>query len=132
MAYGKSTDGQDWSTEHQMAKNKLMVTYSDRYNALKAELQAIGFVCQGSLQTRRIGCGTATCGCHQDPDKRHGPYHYWTRKNRGKTVGLMLTEEELLLYREWIGNNRRLERILREMRKVSARVLALTTGRKAP
>ena len=27
-----------------------------------------------------------------DPDARHGPYHYWTRKARGKTVGLKLTE----------------------------------------
>ena len=44
-----------------------------------------------------------------DPEARHGPYHYWTRKARGKTVGLKLTEEELGLYREWIENNRELE-----------------------
>ena len=118
--------------ENRMAPNERMLKYLDRYNALKAELQAIGFVCQGSVQTRRIGCGTATCGCHQDPGNLHGPYHYWTRKNRGKTVGLKLTQEELPIHREWIRNNRRLERILREMRNVSARVLAFTTGRKAP
>ena len=34
------------------------------------------------------------------------PDHYWTRKARGKTVGLKLTEDELGLYREWIENNR--------------------------
>ena len=38
------------------------------------------------------------CRCHHDPDARHGPYHYWTRKARGKTVGLKLTEDELGLY----------------------------------
>ncbi len=59
-------------------------------------------------------------------------WDYWTRKSRGKTVGLMLTADELPLYREWIENNRNLERVLREMRTVSTRALALTTGRKAP
>jgi len=36
-------------------------------------------------------CGNATCRCHKDPHNRHGPYHYWTRKSAGKTVGMMLT-----------------------------------------
>ena len=115
-----------------MANNKRLLNYADRYNALKAELHAIGFVCQGSVQTRQIACGTASCRCHQDPKDRHGPYHYWTRKQRGKTVGLKLTEEEFPIYRQWIQNNRRLERILREMRNVSARALAFTTGKRAP
>ena len=55
-----------------------------------------------------------------------------TRKARGKTVGLKLTEDELGLYREWIENNRELERLVEEMRRISSRVLALITGRQAP
>ncbi len=115
-----------------MAQRERLLKYSDRYHALKGEVHAIGFVCQGSVQTRWNECGKPTCRCHQDPENRHGPYHYWTRKARGKTVGMMLTEDERPLYREWIKNNRNLERLLREMRKVSTRALALTTGRKAP
>ena len=53
------------------------------------------------------------------------PYHYWTRKARGKTVGMHLTEDEVVLYQEWIENNRELERIVTEMRDISSRVLAL-------
>ena len=49
-----------------------------------------------------------------------------------KTVGLKLTEDELGLYREWIENNRELERLVEEMRRISSRVLALITGRQAP
>ena len=93
-----------------------MRQYTERYDALKAELQSLGFLFQGSLQTRRIVCGKTTCRCYHDPDARHGPYHYWTRKDRGKTVGMRLTEDELVLYQEWIENNRALERIVREMR----------------
>ena len=89
-----------------MAGADQMRQYTERYDALKAELQSLGFLFQGSLQTRRIACGKTTCRCYHDPDARHGPYHYWTRKARGKTVGMRLTEDELILYQEWIENNR--------------------------
>ena len=83
-----------------MAYSTALRRYEEQYDALKAELQTLGFIGQGSVHTRRITCGRATCRCHDDPDARHGPYHYWTRKARGKTVGLKLTEDELVLYRE--------------------------------
>jgi len=115
-----------------MAQDKRLLKYSDRYNLLKAELQTLGFISQGSVHTQRLACGNPGCRCHRDPQDRHGPYHYWTRKQGGKTVGRKLTNEELNIYREWIDNNRKLQRILREMRRVSARALALTTGKKVP
>ena len=76
-----------------MAYSAALRRYEEQYDALKAELETLGFVGQGSVHTRRITCGRApwaTCRCHDDPDARHGPYHYWTRKARGKTVGLNL------------------------------------------
>ncbi len=103
-----------------MAYSAALRRYEEQYDALKAELQTLGFMGQGSVHTRRITCGRATCRCHDDPDARHGPYHYWTRKARGKTVGLKLTEDELVLYREWIENNRKLERLVKEMRHLSS------------
>lgn len=115
-----------------MPPSDRLLQYTARYAALKRELQAVDFICLGSVQTRRMECGKPTCRCHEAPENRHGPYHYWTRKVGGKTVGLMLTDAELPLYRAWIENNRTLDRILREMRRVSTRALALTTGRKAP
>ena len=120
------------SSSESMARGDPMLAYAKQYDALKAELQTLGFLCQGSLQTRRVACGKTTCRCHHDPDARHGPYHYWTRKARGKTVGTHLTEDEIVLYREWIENNRELERIVTEMRGLSSRVLAFITGREAP
>jgi len=101
-----------------------------RYAQLKAELQKLGFVCVGSLQTRHLECGKAKCRCHEDPANRHGPYHYWTRKVAGKTVAVLVSEEDLGLYREWVARNRDLDRVVREMRKVSARALTLSTARK--
>ena len=103
------------SSNELMAHAAAMRRYEEQYDGFKAELQTLGFIGQGSVSTRRITCGRPACRCHDDPDARHGPYHHWTRKARGKTVGLKLTEDELVLYREWIANNRELERIVREM-----------------
>ena len=114
------------------AYDATMRRYEKQYDELKTELQTLGFIGQGSVSTGRITCGRPACRCHIDPEARHGPYHYWTRKARGKTVGLKLTDDELGLYREWIEDNRELERLVKEMRRVSSRVLALITGRQAP
>ena len=94
---------------------------------LKKELMALGFVCVGSLQTRQLECGKEACRCHDDPANRHGPYHYWTRKVQGRSVAVLLSDDEAVLYRAWIARNRELERVIREMRKVSARALTLQT-----
>jgi hypothetical protein len=100
-------------------------TSKQRYSELKQELQHVGFLCVGSLQTRYLTCGNPGCRCHQDPDKRHGPYHYWTRKVKGRTVTVLLTEQQVPLYREWIENNRRLEKLVQEMRLISAQMLSV-------
>jgi hypothetical protein len=100
-----------------------------RYGELKQQLQQVGFVCVGSLQTRYLPCGNAGCRCHQDPAKRHGPYHYWTRKVKGRTVTVLLKQEQVPLYREWIQNNRQLENLVREMRRVSAHLLKVEADR---
>ena len=101
------------SSNESMAYDAAMHQYEKQYDGLKAELQTLGFIGQGSVSTRRITCGRPACRCHSDPEARHGPYHHWTRKARGKTVGLKLTEDELGLYRDWIENNRELERLVK-------------------
>lgn len=103
----------------------------ERYARLKSELHALGFVCVGSLQSRHLECGKGACRCHDDPANRHGPYHYWTRKVAGKTVAVLIPADDIVLYREWLANNRTLDRVVRQMRKVSARALSLTIARKA-
>jgi hypothetical protein len=99
--------------------------WQQRYLELKQQMQKVDFVCVGSVQTRYLPCGTPGCRCHRDPAQRHGPYHYWTRKVQGRTVTVLLQQEEVALYREWIQNNRQLDRLVREMRRISARALSL-------
>lgn len=116
-----------------MSKNSSdrLAQCAKQYARLKADLQTVGYVCVGSVQSRRLRCGSPACRCHQDDAYRHGPYHYWTRKVGGKTISVILTEHQMVLYREWIDNNRALERIVRLIREVSLRALKSTVEPKA-
>jgi len=39
----------------------------------------------GSVGKQYMFCGKATCVCHQDPRKKHGPYYYLSYKEGGKS-----------------------------------------------
>ncbi len=95
-------------------------TYERKYRALAAELAHIGFISPGSLVLRETTCGKPGCRCGGDSPQRHGPYYQWSRAVAGKTISRRLSKDEAELYRDWITNRRRLERIVNEMEKVSA------------
>jgi hypothetical protein len=94
-------------------------------DALLDELADLGFVLQGTLSERMLPCGKVACRCTTDPAARHGPYLQWTLKRRGKTVGVYLSVDQAAICREWIGNNRRLEAIVRKLRALSVRAARL-------
>jgi len=94
---------------------------AQRYRELTARLAGIGFIWHGSLQKRMLTCGKERCACRTDPKARHGPYAYWTSKEAQKTVSRLLSLDEAELYEEWINNRRELERVVRQMYRLSRR-----------
>jgi len=88
------------------------------YQAIKARVSEVGFICEGSLAQLYTSCGNPNCRC-ADPEHRHGPYWQLTWKEHGKTVTRRLTPEDAALYQEWIANRRQLEAALEEMRDLS-------------
>lgn len=106
--------------------------YEEQRAELTAELSRAGFIWHGTIQRRRLTCGRPACKCHVDPDKRHGPYAYWTTKVGGKTVSRLLTPEEADLYEEWIENRRRIDATVEKLKAISRKaatvVLKLRSG----
>ena len=39
----------------------------------------------GSVVKQYMFCGKPSCACHQDPQKKHGPYYYLSSKVGGKS-----------------------------------------------
>jgi hypothetical protein len=92
-----------------------------RYRELARQLADIGFMHEGSVVRQKLACGKASCACHADPERRHGPYFYWTAKVKGRTKSRLLSEKEVALYQEWIGNRRLFRNIQRKMLDLAKR-----------
>jgi hypothetical protein len=99
-----------------------------RYQALRDQLQELGFIAPGSVIERYTICGTESCRCHGDPALRHGPYLQYTRKLAGKTLTRRLDPEQARHYREWIANRHTLDRLITEMDNVSQQAAQLLLG----
>lgn len=102
-----------------------IANYERRYRELAAQLADIGLVSSGSVTRRYTRCASPGCKCRADPPQPHGPYWQWTRKVDGKTVTRRLTSAEAKLYREWIDNDRRMRRLIDQMRTVAAKAQTL-------
>jgi len=57
-------------------------------------------------------CGKKTCRCATDPQKRHGPYHEWSRRKDGKLQHKIVTPEQYELLKRAISNYREILRLL--------------------
>lgn len=49
---------------------------------------------QGTLVAVKLRCGTKSCGCHRDPQLRHGPHLYLKyRSAEGRSTGMYVPRE---------------------------------------
>lgn len=77
----------------------------ERYEQLKTQLLELGWIAQGSVMPQ--------------------PPRAWrlTRKVKAKTISVALSAEQAALYKQAIANQRKLEKILAQMRELSKEVL---------
>ena len=79
------------------------------YARLRKQLARTGWISQGYVQDRGPGAG--------------GPCYQWTRKVKGKTVSVALSQEQYQWLKEAITNWRKLQNILQEMQRLSRQTL---------
>ncbi|MGH9656537.1 MAG: DUF6788 family protein [Bryobacteraceae bacterium] len=100
---------------------------AERRRIVSALTQA-GFCLPGSVNDERTRCGKPGCRCKADPPVLHGPYHHWTRKIDGKTVGRYLSDEQLERYGEWFDQARRLRELFNQLETLSLRIAERAEG----
>jgi Family of unknown function (DUF6788) len=93
------------------------LTRSQRAKAARiaAELAGLGPTLPGTLARRETRCGKRGCRCQADPPQLHGPYWWWTRSVRGKTVTRMLPDELYQRYRSFFADQQRARQLLAEL-----------------
>ena len=106
-----------------MAKSKKEADRDAAVRRIANELSTIGYALPGTLTVRASSCGKANCRCKSDPEARHGPYAYWTRKVGSTTKTRVLTDDQLEDYRQWLDNARRLNELVAELYELSVSVV---------
>lgn len=76
-----------------------------RYAQLQKQLRQVGWISQGYVQDRGPGAG--------------GPCYQWTRKAKGKTLSVALSQEQYHWMKEAIENWKKVQAILKEMQQIS-------------
>lgn len=99
--------------------------YRERYTELASRIAQISFMWSGSIHTRYLTCGRPDCECAKDPQARHGPYVYWTSKDKGRSVAKLLHSPEAEILGEWVKNRQEVDRIIQKMKKLSQRALKI-------
>lgn len=82
------------------------------YARRRARLGQVGWISEGYVQDRGPGVG--------------GPCYQWTRKVKGKTVSVALSQEQYEGLRAAIANWRVVQATLREMQRLSRQLLFAT------
>jgi hypothetical protein len=86
-----------------------LTQYQRKYARLREQLVRIGWISEGYVQNRGPGAG--------------GPCYQWTRKVKGKTVSVALSKEQFEWLQAAILQWRQLQQTLKEMQRLSRRVL---------
>jgi len=84
-----------------------------RYRQLQRQLARLGFLSQGSVFERK--------------PSQQGSRYVWTRKVRGKTVTVALSQEQFHWLRLAVANQRELEKIISQMQTPSRQTLFSNT-----
>jgi hypothetical protein len=80
-----------------------------QYTRLRARLSQVGWISQGYAQDRGPGAG--------------GPCYQWTRKVKGKTVSVALSQEQYQALQSAITNWKEMQEILKQMQALSREVI---------
>jgi hypothetical protein len=107
-----------------------------RAEAIAAEITAIladvPYALPGTLATRKAQCGRENCRCHASPPQLHGPYHKWTRKEKGTTVTRILGDGQHADYAPWFASRQRIRQLLAELEQLSISITENDPRRSRP
>ncbi len=99
---------------------------------LQKELSRYDRMMRGSMVKRYHKCGKKNCACHKDSGRLHGPYYYYTRKEKGKTVGNVYNAAEAQMIRPCLKSYKMVTRIVRGISEISEQIVfdEIMAGRK--
>ncbi|MGP6156685.1 MAG: DUF6788 family protein [Vulcanimicrobiaceae bacterium] len=97
----------------------------ERIANIRAAIDAVDYLCSGTLVRRTKLCGSPRCACATDPNARHGPYYEWGHMKGGKPVTRMVSPRQATALRHAIANYRKVKALLRDWEAETERLIDL-------
>jgi hypothetical protein len=85
----------------------------ERIAHIRAALDAMDYLCSGTLLRRMKMCGKPGSRCTEDPEARHGRYYEWGHMKSGKLVHRTVTAEQAALLQRAIANYRKAKKLMK-------------------
>ena len=111
------------STPKERSQKRTLNQLRERFEKTKAGLLSLGIFRKGSITKRWMTCGNPRCQCRSDPSKRHGPYYWWTTKEKGRTQAILVPKEWLSEARTCVANYKELKRKLDALSTLSEQII---------
>jgi hypothetical protein len=93
-----------------------------KFEKEKKELLSIGIFLKGSISERWMTCGNPACSCKKDRRKRHGPYQWWTTKEKGRTKAILIPPSFLEEAKTYLENHTLLQRKISRLYQLSEQI----------
>ena len=101
-----------------------------RISHIRDSLNAIDYLCSGTLLQRTKVCGKPGCRCAQDPSARHGPYFEWGHMKGGKLVHRAVSPEQAAILRLAINNYHKAKKLMQAWEMETERLFDAQAPRK--
>jgi len=74
----------------------MLKTNAEKKNLIRELVQHAELMIQAGMSQSYRTCGSSSCACQGDPERRHGPHTYLTfRTPEGKSTGMYVSPENL-------------------------------------
>ncbi len=94
-----------------------------KFGKEKKDLLSTGVFRKGSITERWMTCGNPICKCKTDTAKRHGPYYWWTTKEKGHTQAIIVPKEFLSEARTYLKNYQQLKTQINALSQLSEQII---------
>jgi hypothetical protein len=98
--------------------------------SLRRRISEVDLIASGTILKRTKVCGRPNCRCATDPASRHGPYFEWTRREGGRFLHSVVSQDQARHLARAIRNYRTILRLLERWRRETARILGVKNTRK--
>jgi len=95
----------------------------EEFEREKKKILDIGVFRNGSITKRWQTCGNPNCKCKTDKEYYHGPYYWWTTKEKGKTKAILVPQEMLDDAYEYIEQSRQLKNKINILSRLSDKII---------